>query len=89
MNKKNLAIAIDIEKDSLFLSSKGADVKSVLCYKADLVKREKMVGNLPIMQSIWVMKGISDKSKKQILTIMINRFFGDLEAQIYLDKNKF
>ncbi|MDP1729178.1 MAG: hypothetical protein Q8L27_03185 [archaeon] len=54
---------------------------------ADLLKREKMVGKLPIMKSFWEMENMSRKFTKQILTIMINCFFGDLEAQIYLEVN--
>lgn len=55
----------------------------------ELLKRMDGVEKIQEMKSIWKLKGISDNYRKQILTIMINRFFEDLEAQIYLDKGKF
>ena len=51
---------------------------------ADLLKREEMIGNLPIMKSIWGLGTMPKRIRKRALTIMLNSFFEDLEAQIYL-----
>ncbi len=53
--------------------------------KGDLLKREELVENLPIMKNIWKLDKIPMKLRKRTLTILLNSFFEDLENQIYLE----
>lgn len=53
---------------------------------ADLLKREEMVSNLPIMKSIWGLSTMPKRIRKRAFTIMLNSFFEDLEAQVYIEK---
>ena len=50
---------------------------------ADLLKREEMVENLPIIKEIWGLKDMPENVRKHSFALMLNSFFEDLESAIY------
>ena len=59
---------------------------------ADLLKREEMVSNLPIIKEILNIKELPEKFRKQALTNVLNGLFEDLRDAVYIkierDKKK-
>jgi len=50
---------------------------------ADLIKREDMVENLPIIREILDVNKLPKKIRKRSFTLILNSFFEDLESAIY------
>lgn len=51
--------------------------------ESDLLKREKLVENLPMVKSVWDLKEMPENLRKRALTTMLNGFFEDLESAVY------
>ncbi len=49
----------------------------------DLLKREELVENLPIMNSIVRIGDLPETYRKTALTTLLNSFFEDLESAVY------
>ncbi len=60
--------------------------------ESDLLKREELVENLPMVKSVWDLKEMPENLRKRALTTMLNGFFEDLESAVYtkisLEKSK-
>ena len=51
--------------------------------EADILKKENMVGNLPIVKSVWDLKDLPEDMRKRTFAQTPNGMFEDLENSVY------
>ncbi len=51
--------------------------------EADILKREEMVNNLPIVRTVWDLSVLSEDMKKRAFAQTLNGMFEDLKNAVY------